>query len=91
MSQSALDPFGLVPDVFPAHPRVLTTPAKLRRTRELLATTPWGKAALRRLLARAETPPAFPRPLPVPAVPAANQQARAYARDSRHHPEKGPT
>ena len=82
MNESQMDSWGLVPLSFPAHPRVLTTPSKLRRTRELLDTATWGAAAKRRLMALAEAPPSFPRPLPVPAVPAANRQALAYARDS---------
>ncbi|GAG43599.1 unnamed protein product, partial [marine sediment metagenome] len=61
------DPYHLMPSCFPSHPRVLTTQAKLARTKELVKSAPWGPAALDRLLGRAEQPFDLPESLPVPA------------------------
>jgi len=69
------DPFGLMPEKLPPHPRVLVTMEQIRRTRARVRRGGWARRCLDRLLANCGTEGLFDRPLPVPADKQKNNKA----------------
>lgn len=63
------DPYRLIPDTFPPHPRTLLTPARLARARENIRTADWAQLAFNRLCRDAQTELPIPEPWSDPQTP----------------------
>ncbi|MHB0938152.1 MAG: alginate lyase family protein [Armatimonadota bacterium] len=61
------DPFGLMPNVLPPHPRVFACRAEIERAKERIARGGWAKAAMDLLLQHCAEETEIPEALPVPA------------------------
>ncbi|MEI7436537.1 MAG: heparinase II/III family protein, partial [bacterium] len=69
MQAIAHDPYCLMPEELPPHPRTLLTPARLARAKQNIRTTAWAKLACEHLLQSAAQPFAIPSPWSNPEDP----------------------
>lgn len=76
----AYDPFGLMPEALPAHPRVFLTGERLGQARRNIESCEWAKRSFERLVANCREPAEIPAELPVPADPKINSSVLGAAR-----------